>query len=352
MLGHAFADELAKQGVSLSWIAERLVPGLKGEARAASGKAWSLMAGQAQNRGELRDLVKERLRLRGRSAADTHAIDATLYKRLRKNPELNAQYHAAVAEKNRLTIPKQLPAVEPLPPEKSKLPKHLKTMAWLGLAGAAVGYAAGREKEAMAAGFFDELQKLSMDKSFQKIAEMIKEAPFKSMAQRRKFYALKEKGEMSQKTIDEWERETPSKLPERVKKTAAFGPGHIAAFGVGNLVGGILGSQHRKTVDKSAVTKAIAEYKAKGGTVDAAAIKAIHAKLQDPYGKTADDKTALEKATILQAIFNRAFKGKIMQKNTGRMASRFLQTSKAMGAEPTREGLRGMIQKVKTTGTI
>jgi hypothetical protein len=100
------------------------------------------------------------------------------------------------------------------------------------------------------------------------------------------------------------------------------------------------------------VRKAVEEHKKKGGTVDAAVVKAIQAKLQAPYGKTAADKTALEKATILQAVFNRAFKGKIMQKNTGSMAQRFLQTAKSMGSEPTREGLRGMISQVKTTGSI
>jgi len=43
--------------------------------------------------------------------------------------------------------------------------------------------------------------------------------PFKSKAQRRKFYALKDKGKMSQATIDEWEKATKGKrLPERVKK--------------------------------------------------------------------------------------------------------------------------------------
>lgn len=45
--------------------------------------------------------------------------------------------------------------------------------------------------------------------------------PFKSKAQRRLFHALKNRGEMSQKTIDKWERETKDKsLPEykRIKK--------------------------------------------------------------------------------------------------------------------------------------
>lgn len=46
--------------------------------------------------------------------------------------------------------------------------------------------------------------------------------PFKSEAQRRKFYALKAEGRMDQKTIDEWEADTPKKLPERLlTKTGA-----------------------------------------------------------------------------------------------------------------------------------
>lgn len=43
--------------------------------------------------------------------------------------------------------------------------------------------------------------------------------PFQSKAQRRKFYALKDEGKMSQATIDKWEKETmDKKLPERKKK--------------------------------------------------------------------------------------------------------------------------------------
>jgi hypothetical protein len=43
--------------------------------------------------------------------------------------------------------------------------------------------------------------------------------PFKSQAQRRKFAELLVKGEISNKTFEEWNRETGSKkLPERVKK--------------------------------------------------------------------------------------------------------------------------------------
>lgn len=45
--------------------------------------------------------------------------------------------------------------------------------------------------------------------------------PFKSEAQRRKFYALRAQGKMDQKTIDEWESETPDNIPKRLTKTGA-----------------------------------------------------------------------------------------------------------------------------------
>lgn len=44
--------------------------------------------------------------------------------------------------------------------------------------------------------------------------------PFKSKAQRRKFYFLKSQGKMDQKTIDEWESSTPKSLPEKIQKLA------------------------------------------------------------------------------------------------------------------------------------
>ena len=40
--------------------------------------------------------------------------------------------------------------------------------------------------------------------------------PFKSAAQRRKFGELVKQGKMSQQTFNEWERDTPSKIPERI----------------------------------------------------------------------------------------------------------------------------------------
>jgi hypothetical protein len=47
--------------------------------------------------------------------------------------------------------------------------------------------------------------------------------PFKSKAQRRKFYAMADRGEISDATVKHWEDATPKgkKLPERVKKALA-----------------------------------------------------------------------------------------------------------------------------------
>jgi hypothetical protein len=48
--------------------------------------------------------------------------------------------------------------------------------------------------------------------------------PFKSEAQRRKFLELVQAGKMAQSTFDEWEKETPTNLPDRLnnKKTPQF----------------------------------------------------------------------------------------------------------------------------------
>ena len=49
--------------------------------------------------------------------------------------------------------------------------------------------------------------------------------PFRSKAQRRKFAELLVKGEISQETFEEWNRETGSaELPERVKAKAKKRP--------------------------------------------------------------------------------------------------------------------------------
>jgi hypothetical protein len=41
--------------------------------------------------------------------------------------------------------------------------------------------------------------------------------PFASEAQRRKFYAMAERGEISKEKVAEYEKETKGDLPERVK---------------------------------------------------------------------------------------------------------------------------------------
>ncbi|MFA5158582.1 MAG: hypothetical protein WC451_05370 [Patescibacteria group bacterium] len=48
--------------------------------------------------------------------------------------------------------------------------------------------------------------------------------PFKSQAQRRKFYELAKQGKISSKTVEQWESETPKdrKLPERIKKKSKY----------------------------------------------------------------------------------------------------------------------------------
>lgn len=43
-------------------------------------------------------------------------------------------------------------------------------------------------------------------------------APFRSEAQRRKFYAMAERGEISKNKVKEYEEETKGDIPERVKK--------------------------------------------------------------------------------------------------------------------------------------
>ena len=42
--------------------------------------------------------------------------------------------------------------------------------------------------------------------------------PFTSEAQRRKFHAMQERGEISKSKVEEYERKTKGDLPERVKK--------------------------------------------------------------------------------------------------------------------------------------
>lgn len=70
--------------------------------------------------------------------------------------------------------------------------------------------------------------------------------PFKSKAQRRKFYAMADRGEISKETLKKWEDHTPKDkpLPERVKKASMLGhvgKGVFIGGGIGGLVGGGLG---------------------------------------------------------------------------------------------------------------
>jgi hypothetical protein len=78
--------------------------------------------------------------------------------------------------------------------------------------------------------------------------------PFKSQSQRRKFYAMASRGEISKSTVKEWEDATPKgkKLPERVKQAAILNTLRSAirepavtdtliGGGVGALGGGLYG---------------------------------------------------------------------------------------------------------------
>lgn len=56
--------------------------------------------------------------------------------------------------------------------------------------------------------------------------------PFKSEAQRRKFYAMKARGQISSHTVKKWEAHTPKgkRLPERLHKKAEAGMDFTSAF--------------------------------------------------------------------------------------------------------------------------
>lgn len=49
--------------------------------------------------------------------------------------------------------------------------------------------------------------------------------PFKSESQRRKFGELVKSGKMSKQTFNEWNKDTPSELPERIGKTKTIDNG-------------------------------------------------------------------------------------------------------------------------------
>ena len=75
--------------------------------------------------------------------------------------------------------------------------------------------------------------------------------PFKSQAQRRKFYAMEARGEISKGTVKKWESHTPKgkKLPERVKHSSIS----YAAFAdellkIADVAGRVLGMLARREV--------------------------------------------------------------------------------------------------------
>jgi hypothetical protein len=67
------------------------------------------------------------------------------------------------------------------------------------------------------------LEKLIFMGELAKMSALYKEAPFKSESQRRKFYAMKSRGEISGKEVRKWESGTPKgkKLPERLHRKSA-----------------------------------------------------------------------------------------------------------------------------------
>lgn len=95
------------------------------------------------------------------------------------------------------------------------------------------------EEKKKAAEVHPVLAKLALINFIAKAAAIEKEAPFKSEAQRRKFYAMKSRGEISGSTVKEWESHTPKgkKLPERVHKKEAIGI--TDAVGVGAWLKGV-----------------------------------------------------------------------------------------------------------------
>lgn len=83
------------------------------------------------------------------------------------------------------------------------------------------------------------LGKLAFCSMVAKLAEFDKEAPFKSEAQRRKFYAMASRGEISKEEVAKWESETPDeKLPERLHKKEA---GALLARGAMAIGKGLFG---------------------------------------------------------------------------------------------------------------
>jgi hypothetical protein len=80
--------------------------------------------------------------------------------------------------------------------------------------------------------------------------------PFKSKAQRRKFAELLVKGEISDETFEEWNRETGgAKLPERVKPSKKRSSKPASRKRVGKAKAGSQSKGTRKRVTKRAVRR-------------------------------------------------------------------------------------------------
>jgi len=170
------------------------------------------------------------------------------------------------------------------------------------------------------------LAKLALINFIAKAAAIEKEAPFKSEAQRRKFYAMKSRGEISGETLHEWESETPDKkLPERLHKKEAIGLTDIA-----NVGAWIKGAPYGAAFD---VVR---------GTADAAKKKPVSF---ESVKSAADMLIALTKESMFETLKNRATAnmGKhVGGKVTGEAPTKGRELSGAMSAEtPSSEGSGG-----------
>jgi hypothetical protein len=80
--------------------------------------------------------------------------------------------------------------------------------------------------------------------------------PFKSRAQRRKFAELLVKGEISEETFEEWNRETGgAKLPERVKPSKKRSSKPTSRKRVGKAKAGSKSKGKRRSVTKRPVRR-------------------------------------------------------------------------------------------------
>jgi hypothetical protein len=80
--------------------------------------------------------------------------------------------------------------------------------------------------------------------------------PFKSKAQRRKFAELLVKGEISEETFEEWNRETGgTKLPERVQPSKKRSSKPASRKHVGKAKAGSQSKDKRKSVTKRPVRR-------------------------------------------------------------------------------------------------